>query len=101
MLSEPPAMTRSASLPRIAGEEGGHAGEVAIVLAGLVGAAEDDVVEIGPVDMGVAVDQRLDGDGGEIVGADISERTGVAADGGADGVADIGFGHDRFLNRSP
>src|SRR3546814_15668219 len=63
-----------------AGEQPGHAGEVAIVLAGLVGAAEDDVVEVGPVHTRIAVDQRLDRDGGEIVGADMGERTAIAAD---------------------
>ena len=52
------------------GEQPGHAREVAIVLARLVGAAEDHVVELAPVDVGVAVDQRLDRDRGEIVGAD-------------------------------
>jgi hypothetical protein len=53
--------------------QAGHAGKVAIVLAGLVGAAEDDVVDLVPVDAGVAVDQRLDRDRGEIVGADVGE----------------------------
>ena len=76
-----------------AGEQPGHAREVAIVLAGLVGAAEDDVVELGPVDARVAVDQRADRDRGEVVGADAAERPAVAADRGADGVADEGFGH--------
>src|SRR3546814_10130476 len=68
-----------------AGEQPGHAGEVAIVLAGLVGAAEDDVVAVGPVHTRLAVDQRLDRDGGEIVGADMAERTALAADRGAGG----------------
>ena len=52
------------------GEQARHPREIAIILARLVGAAEDDVVELGPVDAGVAVDQRADRDGGEIVGAD-------------------------------
>ena len=53
------------------GEQSGHAREVAIVLARLVGAAEDHVVELGPVDAGIAVDQRPDRDRGEVVGADV------------------------------
>ena len=122
MLSTPPAMIRSASPPRIAraaiatasrpephrrfrvtppelsgkpGEQPGHAREVAIVLAGLVGAAEDDVVELGPVDAGIALDQRPDRDCGEVVGADARQRAAVAADRRPDCVADIGFGHSR------
>jgi hypothetical protein len=70
-----------------------HAGEVAIVLAGLIGAAEDDVVHLVPVHFAVAVRQRLDRDGGEIVGADISERAAITADRRAHGVADEGLGH--------
>ena len=76
-----------------AGEQAGHAGEVAIVLAGLVGAAVDDVVELVPVDPRIALDQRPDRDGGEIVGADMGEAAAVAADRRAHGVADEGFGH--------
>src|SRR3546814_16705648 len=76
-----------------AGEQPGHAGEVAIVLAGLVGAAEDDVVEVGPVHTRIAVDQRLDRAGGATVGADLGERTAIAADRGAGGGANKGLGH--------
>ena len=67
--------------------------EVAVVLPRLVGAAEDHVVELAPVDARVAVDQRLDRDRGEIVGADVRQRAAVAADRRADVVADVGFGH--------
>src|SRR5690606_24802594 len=77
-----------------AGEQRRHPGEVAIVLAGLVGAAEDDVVELVPVDSGIALDQGGDRDGREIVGADMGKRSAVAADRRADGVADEGFGHE-------
>jgi hypothetical protein len=76
---------------RQAGEQGRHARDVAVVLAGLVGAAVEDVVERAPVEVGMAQHQRPDGQGGEIVGSDRGERAAVAADGGAYGVADEGF----------
>ena len=55
---------------------------------------------VGPVDAGVALDQRADRDRGEVVGADARQRAAVAADRGADGVADEGFGHVRHALRS-
>src|SRR3546814_18998978 len=45
-----------------AGEQPGHAGEVAIVLADMVGAAADDVVEVCPVQTRLEVNPRLDRD---------------------------------------
>jgi len=42
-------------------------GDVAIVFAGLVGAAENDVVDAAPIDRGVALDERLYRDRCEIV----------------------------------
>ena len=68
----------------------GHPGDVAVVLAGLVGAAEDDVlderrVDAGPVDDG-AQDER-----GEVVRPDAGERAAVAADRRADGLDDPGL----------
>ncbi len=65
-----------------------HAGDVAVVLAGLVGAAVDHVGDRGPVDLRVACHQGLDRDGAEVVGAHRRERAAVAAEGRADGVAD-------------
>ena len=59
----------------------------------MIGAAEDDVVEGAPVDLGAARDERGDGDGGEVVGADGGERSALAAEGSADGVADVSVGH--------
>jgi hypothetical protein len=38
---------------RQAGQQRGHAGDVAVVLAGLVGAAVDHVVDGGPVQLGL------------------------------------------------
>ncbi len=77
------------------GQERRHAGDVAVVLARLVGAAEDHLVELGPVGVRVAGDERAQGDGGEVVGADIGERAAEAADGRADGIADIGVAEGR------
>ena len=46
-----------------------------------------------PVDVRVALHQRPDRNGGEVVGAHRCERAAVAADRRADGVADEGFAH--------
>ncbi len=120
MLSPPPATISSDSPPRIARaaiatasspephsrlrvtppelsgkprEQAGHAREVAVVLARLVGAAEDHVVELGPIDARIALDQRADRDRGEVVGADVRERAAIAADRRPDVIANEGFGH--------
>src|SRR5690606_10281261 len=63
-------------------------------LAGLVGAAEDHIVDGVPVDARIALHEGAQGDGAEVVGADGGQRPAEAADWGADVVADIGFGHD-------
>src|SRR6185312_8150368 len=62
-----------------AGEQDGHAGDVAVVLAGLVGAAQVDVVDVGGVDADT-LDGGRDGDRGQVVGAHAGERPAVAAD---------------------
>ena len=72
------------------GEEQRHPGDVAVVLAGLVGAAEDDVLDERRVDAG-AVDDRAQDGGGEIVRPDARERAAVAADRRADGLDDPGL----------
>src|SRR5207248_1310697 len=66
-----------------ASEEDGHAGHVAVVLASLVSAAEDDVLDAGGIDAG-AGDKLFDDEGGEVVGADVFERASVAAHGRAE-----------------
>jgi len=78
---------------RQAREQPRHARHVAVVLAGLVGAAVEHVVHGRPVDAGVALHQRLDGHGAQVVGAHAAQGAAVAAEGGADGVADKGLGH--------
>ena len=57
-----------------------HARHVAVVLASLVGAAEHDLVERRPVDLGIASHQRPDRDGGEIIGAHAGERAAITPD---------------------
>ena len=51
------------------GEQRAEARDVAVVFAGLVRVAEDDVVDAGRVDAG-ALHDRAHHDGGEVVGAD-------------------------------
>ena len=65
-----------------------HARHVAIVLAGLIGAAEHDLVERRPVDLGMALDERPDGHGGEIVGTHLGKRAAIAADRRAHAIAE-------------
>ena len=75
------------------GEQERHARDVAVVLAGLIGAAEEHFVEPRPVGLGVAGDERLDRRGREVVGAHLGERAAVAADRGAYGIADEDVAH--------
>ncbi len=75
------------------GQEQRHARDVAVVFAGLVGAAVKHLVELFPVDMGVALLQRAQRHRGQIVGAHLGERAAEAADRRARGVADEDFTH--------
>ncbi len=50
-------------------QQAAHAGHVAVVFTGLVGAAVEHIVHGGPVHTGVALHQRLDGDGAQVVSA--------------------------------
>src|SRR5260370_556178 len=84
---------------RQARQEQRHAGDVAVVLAGLVGAAEIDLVERRPVDLGIAPHQRLDGHRREIVGTPFCERAGIAPDRGSACIAEERFGHEERLLR--
>jgi hypothetical protein len=79
-------------LHRQRGDQRGHPRNVAVVLAGLVGAAHVDLVDRGRVDP-VARHDRLDHAGGEVVRPHGGERPGVAADGGAKGVDYDGVAH--------
>ena len=77
---------------RQAGEQRGEPRDVAVVLAGLVGAAEPDVLDLAGVDAG-ALDGRGDRGGGQVVRTDAGEPAAVAADRRADGREDHGARH--------
>jgi hypothetical protein len=47
-----------------------RSGDCELMLAGLIGAAENDVVDTGPVDGRIALHQRRKGDRREIIGSD-------------------------------
>ncbi len=64
---------------RQASQQRPHARDIAVVLAGLVGAAEIDVLDLGRVDAG-ALDGRADRDRGEVVRAHGGEGAAVPAD---------------------
>ena len=88
----------SRDLDRQAGEQRGHARDVAVVLARLVGAAEDHVIDPVGRESG-AREQAANGRRGEIVGPDLGQRAAGAADRGADGVEDVGVGHGGSMPR--
>src|SRR5690606_11342256 len=69
-----------------------HAGHVAVVLAGLVGAAEDHV---GDVELGYlyALDEGVEGAGRQVVWSHAGEGAAVPADGRAHGVDQVGLAH--------
>jgi hypothetical protein len=73
-------------------EQQRHAGHVAVVFAGLVGAAQNHVVDARRIDAR-ALHDRLDGDGGQIVGAHLREAAAVLADGRPQRGVDQGVGH--------
>src|SRR5437016_8821234 len=75
---------------RQAGEQRGEARDVARILACLVDAAEHDVADLGRVDL-VARHHFPDHLGGEVVGAQRRELAGVAADGAAQTVVNVGI----------
>ncbi|MHC2591915.1 hypothetical protein ACVIG9_005971 [Bradyrhizobium ottawaense] len=74
-------------------EQERHAGDVAVVLAGLVGTAEEDFVHLRPVEIGVFCHQRLDRGRRKIVGAHLGERAAETADRGPHGIADKDVTH--------
>ena len=80
------------------GQQHRHARDVAVVLARLVGAAEDDVVDRSPVDAGIALHQRLQRNRGEVVGAHGRQRAAVATDRRADAVTEEDVVHAIAFN---
>ena len=78
---------------RQAGEQHRHARDVAIVLARLVGAAEDDVGDVRRIERRMPRDERGDDVRGEIVGAHLAELPADVADGRANAVDDVCVSH--------
>jgi hypothetical protein len=74
------------------GEQRGEARHVAVVLAGLVRAAEPDVLDLGRGDAGT-LDRGRDGDRREVVGTHPCEPAAVAAHRSPDGREDDGARH--------
>ena len=79
-------------LDRKAGEQRRHPGDVAVVLAGLVGGAHVDVADLRRVEP-VALDRGADDARREVIGAHARERAAVAAHRGSQGVDDQGLAH--------
>ncbi len=84
---------RAGDVVRQPREQGGHARDVAVVLAGLVGAAEDHVVDHLRRQVRRARQDLPDDERRQVVGADLGEGAAVAADRRADAGADIGVTH--------
>ncbi len=93
-------------LHRQPGDQQRHTGHVAVVLAGLVRAAQDHVLDTGRVHTR-PVHERPDDERGQVVRADGGERPPVASDRRADRIDDPGVtqqaaevsGHARILGR--
>ena len=83
-----PVDGQPADLDREAGQEQRHPGDVAVVLAGLVGAAEDDVLDERRVDARRDRRRRAGRGAARSSGRTARERAAVAADRRADGLDD-------------
>ena len=83
-----------ADLDRHPGQQRGHASHVAVVLTGLVGGAQDDVVHGAGVDAG-PIQQSEDDVRRQVVGSDRGQGPAVAAEGCAQAIDDDG-GVDRI-----
>jgi hypothetical protein len=80
---------------RQAGEQRAHPPDVAVVLACPVRVAEDDVLDLCGIEVGVAVDDRLDRVRAEVVRPDAGQRAPHPAVGRSDRVEYVGGGaHD-------
>ena len=77
-------------------QEEGHAGHVAVVFSGLVGAAGVDVLHLLLGDP-ASFHEGGEGEGQEIVGAHTGQGSPVLADGGSEGFHNPGFGHGTSL----
>ncbi len=89
---------RACDLDRQPGEEPGMAPDAAAVLARLVGAADDHVLDLFRGERAL-FDDFGDDRGQHVVGPHPGERPGMAAEGGAQTVIEIGVEHRRFPPR--
>jgi len=80
-------------IERQAGQQRAHARDVAVVFAGLVGAAENHVAHGLPIELGMALHQRAQRHRAKVVGAHRRQCTAIAAERRANGVADEGMMH--------
>ena len=64
-----------------------YAADIAVVLAGLVGGAQDHVVDLGGIDPG-SVEQGANDVGGHVIGPHLAQGTAVAAEWRAEAVDD-------------
>jgi hypothetical protein len=74
-------------------QQRGHAGHVAIVFAGLVGAAVKNIVDACPIAFLELAPQRGERNGRQIVGANLRQGARVAADRRAKTFTDVSSGH--------
>ena len=86
-------------LVRQAGQQRGHARDVAVVLAGLIGGAEDDLVD-GVVGDAGALEGGAEDEGGEVVRTRIGQGAAIAPEGRADAADEKGIGHAERSMRS-
>jgi hypothetical protein len=80
---------RARNAVRNASQQARHPRDVAVVFAGLVGAAEVHVIDSCRIERAVARDQGLDRAGREIIRPHRAQRPAVAANGRAHGITDV------------
>src|SRR5699024_1507137 len=74
-------------------QQGGHTGDVAVLLAGPVGVAEEDFFDVPAVQFGYAFEQSFDHVSCQVVVAYFGQGTAVLAAGGTIDVEDVAIGH--------
>ena len=82
------------------GQQQRHARHVAVVFACLIGATEEDFIELRPVGLRMARDERPDRNRGEIVGANLRECAAVPADRGARRITNENLAHGSLPRRA-
>jgi hypothetical protein len=93
MKRQPMVVSKAGYRIRQACQQQRHPRHVAVILAGLVGAAEIDLIELRPIEPGMPRHQGLDRGGRQIVGTDLGERAAEAADRGPHSIANKYISH--------